>query len=185
MAGMKGVVFTEFLEMVEQRFSLRTADHLIQSADLPSGGVYTSVGTYAPEEMVRLVSELSRTAGEPVPVLLRDFGKHLFHRFAQTMPQFFEDQSSAFDFLKNVEGYIHVEVRKLYPDAELPTFECEVPAADELVMTYRSPRRLSHLAEGLMLGCAEHFGEHIEIRREDLSTGAEEVVRFRLIRSRA
>lgn len=29
----------------------------------------------------------------------------------------------AFQFLKNIENYIHVEVRKLYPDAELPTFE--------------------------------------------------------------
>jgi hypothetical protein len=36
-----------------------------------------------------------------------------------------------------------------------------------------------------MLGCAEHYGEPMEIGREDRSTGAEEVVRFRLRRSAA
>ena len=43
---MKGVVFTEFIEMVEDKFSADIADQIIEEADLPSGGVYTSVGTY-------------------------------------------------------------------------------------------------------------------------------------------
>lgn len=180
---MKGVVFTEFLEMVEQRFSLSTADQIIQNADLPSKGIYTSVGTYAPVEMVRLVTELSQVTKMSVPDLLREFGKYLFLRFTQSMPQFFEGISSAFEFLNKVEGYIHVEVRKLYPDAELPSFQCVSPGPDRLVMTYRSPRRLSHLAEGLMLGCADHFQERFDISREDRSTEAEEVVHFTLVRT--
>ena len=38
---MKGVVFTEFLEMVEDIFSPDIADQIVEEADLPSGGVYT------------------------------------------------------------------------------------------------------------------------------------------------
>jgi PleD family two-component response regulator len=40
---MKGIVFTEFLEMVENRFSEHTVDQLIEQVDLPSKGIYTSV----------------------------------------------------------------------------------------------------------------------------------------------
>lgn len=36
---MKGVVFTEFLEMVEARFSADLVDDVIDAANLPSGGV--------------------------------------------------------------------------------------------------------------------------------------------------
>lgn len=43
---MKGVVFTEFIEMVEGRFGLAMVDRIIEAAQLPSSGVYTAVGTY-------------------------------------------------------------------------------------------------------------------------------------------
>ena len=37
---MKGIVFTEFTEMVEERFGLETLGHMIANADLPNGGAY-------------------------------------------------------------------------------------------------------------------------------------------------
>ena len=42
---MKGLVFTEFLEMVESKWGLATVDRVIQGAALPNNGAYTSVGT--------------------------------------------------------------------------------------------------------------------------------------------
>ena len=36
---MKGIVFTEFLEMVEDKFSPELADRIIEGAELPSGGI--------------------------------------------------------------------------------------------------------------------------------------------------
>jgi hypothetical protein len=178
----KGIVFTEFLEMVEDKFSLAMVDQIIQRSGLESGGVYTAVGTYPPAEMVRLVTELSSASGVAVPDLLKTFGRHLLTRFAKGFPQFFEGTNSALTFLQHVEDYIHVEVRKLYPDAELPTFECDASVPGRLVMDYRSPRRLADLAEGLMQGCADYFGESIEITRNDLSSGGGEHVRFTLVK---
>ena len=61
---MKGVVFTELLEMVEARFSLGVVDTIITRSAPASGAHYTSVGTYPSEELVALVRELSAvTAG--------------------------------------------------------------------------------------------------------------------------
>ena len=53
---MKGVVFNVFLEMVEDHFSYNMVDDLLLSLDLPSGGSYTSIGTYDVNEMVSLVA---------------------------------------------------------------------------------------------------------------------------------
>ena len=44
---MKGMVFTELLDMVEDKFGIDMVDSIIEDADLPvSKGVYTAVGTY-------------------------------------------------------------------------------------------------------------------------------------------
>jgi len=48
-------------------------------------------------------------------------------------------------------------------------------------MVYRSSRPFADLAEGLILGCAEHFGERIAIAREALP--GESGVRFSLERT--
>jgi len=43
---MKGVVFTEFFEFVEGRFSPEIAEQIIESSALPSKGIYTSIGSF-------------------------------------------------------------------------------------------------------------------------------------------
>ena len=179
---MKGIVFTEFLEMAEERFSLSMVDAVLERVAPASGGIYTAVGTYPAEELVGLLMELSKQTSLPPATLLKDFGGHLLRRFAQTQPEFFAGARSSLEFLQSVEDHIHVEVRKLYPDAELPSFECQSEGEDELVMTYRSPRGLADLAEGLMAECALHYGERVSITREDLSAGKGQHVRFRLHR---
>jgi len=60
---MKGIVFTEFLEMVEAKFSPEMTDRIITESKVPSGGAYSAVGTYDHEEIVALVQALSRATG--------------------------------------------------------------------------------------------------------------------------
>ena len=163
---MKGVVFTEFLEMVEEAYSFEMVDRIIEASELGSGGAYTSVGTYDHRELVQLVVNLGRFTDEPVPDLVRRFGEYMFVRFFQMFPVFFAESDTAFSFLAKVEGYIHIEVRKLYPDAELPSLLCETPEPGRFIMCYRSNRDFADLAHGLILGWIAHFGEQIEVRRE-------------------
>ena len=177
---MKGVVFTEFLAMVEDQFSFEIADRIIEASDLATDGAYTSVGTYDHTELLQLITALSGETGVAIADLERVFGTYLFGRFNALYGQFFEGVQSTFNFLESVESYIHVEVRKLYSDAELPSFKCEVQDDTHMVLIYRSKRPFADLAEGLIAGCAEHFGESIDIRYQDLSDGGRTHVRFQL-----
>ncbi|MCM0044972.1 MAG: heme NO-binding domain-containing protein [Burkholderiaceae bacterium] len=165
---MKGIVFREFIDMVESKFSLDTADAIIAASTLSTGGAYTSVGTYPHEEMVDLVSHLSKHTGMPVRDLLLHFGRHLFTRFAVVHPEHVLTYGSAFDLLRRLDGNIHVEVRKLYNDAELPSFTYEQLGDDSMVFTYSSHRKLADFAQGLIEGCIAHFGEPMRIDRVDL-----------------
>ncbi|MFK7923313.1 MAG: heme NO-binding domain-containing protein [Bacteroidia bacterium] len=172
---MKGMVFTEFLEMVEDQFGYETAYKIISEAELASGGAYTSVGTYPHQEMVALVVNLSKETDLSVPDLLVAFGRHLFTRFAAGYGHFFNGVNDCFTFLLSIENYIHIEVKKLYPDAELPSFDTQLISEHELSMIYSSARGFADFAQGLIEGCIKHFGETVSIQREDLRADKKEV----------
>lgn len=167
---MKGIVFTKFIEMVEEKFSMDTAEDMIEACQLPNGGAYTSVGTYDHREMVTLLVQLSKMTDVPVPDLLRAYGNYLFGEFARLYPVFFEGITSSLVFAGQIDEVIHVEVMKLYPDAQLPRFETLSKSDDELKIVYRSDRHLGDLAEGLLEVCIVHFGEgeSVRLRRENL-----------------
>lgn len=163
---MKGVVFTEFLEMVDQAYGFEMTESLISECELPSGGVYTAVGTYDHSEIVQLVKKLSEKTETSIPDLLKTYGKYLFGTFKKGYPAFINAAQNAFDFLESIEKYIHVEVRKLYPDAELPTFETSRPNEKTLRMIYHSERKMSSFAEGLIEASLLHFEEDATVVKE-------------------
>lgn len=162
---MKGIVFTEFLDLVELKFSAEMVDDIIHDSEVASKGIYTGVGAYPHTEMVALVTSLSKFSDVAVPDLLRLFGQHLFNRFYVLYPSFFEGVEDTLSFLSGIESIIHKEVKKLYPDALLPRFETIEHTKTRLVMRYISSRHLEELAEGLMLGCIEYFDTPIKLER--------------------
>lgn len=132
------------------------------------------------DELGKLVVALSKETGATVPELMNAYGRHLFGRFHEGYPQFFAGSPDSFSFLRTIDQVVHVEVRKLYPDAELPHFETIEAGPGRLTMIYRSPRCLGDFAEGLMEGCFAHFGERMRVTRSDAAGGRE--VRFDLER---
>lgn len=161
---MKGIVFTELLEMVEDTYGDEVLDRVIEKSDLPNNGSYSAVGTYDHAELVKLVVSLSEEVNEEIPTLLKVYGHHIFRVFAKNYSQFFEGVNDAFTFLESIENHIHVEVRKLYPDAELPTFDSNRVNDHELKLTYMSTRKMGDFAQGLIEECMKHFKEKSEVQ---------------------
>lgn len=181
---MKGVIFDEFVNLVETAFGEEMLDSLIEDniAQLPSGGSYTSVGTYDTEELLILVTALSERTNTPVPELVKTFGLHLADAFARRFPAFFKQCDSSISFFKTVDEHIHVEVHKLYPDAELPKFTWSQEHDDQLELVYESKRDFSMLAVGLLQGTAKHYGEQIDIKTTPIPSGELTRVKFNITR---
>ena len=164
---MKGIVFTEFQEMIESNFGLEMYDKLVTTSNLESNGAYTTVGTYDHTELLQMVVQLSQETDTPVPTLVKAFAHHFFTVLVRTHGKMLANITSSIELLANVEDYIHVEVRKLYPDAELPRFEFEKVAEDRWHVDYFSARPFADLAEGLIEAAAKHFDDPLVIERED------------------
>ncbi len=179
---MKGIVFTEFLDMVDDTFGYETTETIVSKADLPSGGAYTGVGTYSHGEIFSLVTQLSAETKVQIPQLVKTFGEHMLGRFTEMFPDFFSDVPDVLAFLENVDDYIHGEVRRLYPNATLPTIETRRTDEGGLELIYKSPRQMGDFAEGLIRGAVGHYGNGYVCKRTDLpGEGEKQCVKFTLV----
>lgn len=180
---MKGVVFTEFLGFVADQFGHDKVDDIIIASGVPSGGAYTSVGTYDHREMQSLVVALADSSGLTATDLLRQFGHHLCKRFSQSHPSFFSRSPGLFEFLESVQEHIHVEVKKLYPDAELPSLNVNARSDSAMELDYQSCRPLAALAEGLILGAADYFNEPVNVAQRAVERDTGPAVRLAISRT--
>ncbi|MDE1131446.1 MAG: heme NO-binding domain-containing protein [Ascidiaceihabitans sp.] len=162
---MKGTVFVELLKMAEDAFGEDVVDSVLDKADLENDGAYTSVGNYSCAELMKVVEAFSEHSGLSPEVLQRKFGNWMHEHFAQNFPEFYKDKDGSFDMLEALDGEIHVEVRKLYPEAELPRFTTNRKSDNHLEMVYSSPRPLVGFCHGLIEACTANFGETAEIER--------------------
>lgn len=172
---MKGVIFTDFLEMVESIYGLEVVDNIIENSDLPSDGIYTSIGTYSFNEMVSLITNLSEEVKTPANDLIYAFGLYLFDGLSKSHPEVIESYKSPIAMLYAIEDHIHVHVKKLYPEAELPSFKILEKSENSISMIYSSSRGLYKLAQGLIEKTFEHFNGKCTVSFELLKEDGTEV----------
>ncbi len=162
---MKGIIFTEFLKMVEERYGLETVDSIISNSPLESKGIYTSVGTYNYSEMLSLLASLSTTTNTEINKLIYVYGIYFFSVIKNNYKDIIESYASSFDLISSIENHIHVHVRKIYPDAELPYFITREKNTSNLVIEYQSERAMHSFAQGLMEKTIEHYQEDIRLEK--------------------
>ncbi|MDO5981078.1 heme NO-binding domain-containing protein [Flavivirga spongiicola] len=172
---MKGIVFTEFLDLVEEKFGLEMVDTIISQSELESEGVYTAVGTYKFSEMLQLLQHLSARTNIKIDDLLLVYAEHFFGVLKDSYPGLLVTYKDPIEMLASIENHIHVEVRKIYPDAELPTFEVLEKSDNSLVMIYKSSRAMHHFGLGLMNKTFEHFNSTATIELEKIKEDGTEV----------
>lgn len=163
---MRGVIFTEMIEFVEEALGYEVADKMIEKAHLDNGGAFSQGGNYPFDQMVKMLTALSEITGKPPHELLFIFGEHLFSILVKLYGKDIKNAGSALDFIDSVEEYVHVEVKKLYPDADLPKFTTEEKDENHLVLVYESNKKLESFAKGLITACGKFFNEPLNVNDE-------------------
>lgn len=161
---MKGVIFVELLKMAEKDFGEDAVDMVLDKIDLDNDGSFTTVGNYPCSELVKLVMAFSEHSGTSPEALQRKFGHWLMAHFAEHHADFFAGKADSFAMLEAVDGEIHVEVKKLYPDADLPVFSTQRVTPDHMEMIYSSQRPLVEFCYGMIEACLDQFDETADIQ---------------------
>ncbi len=161
---MKGIIFNLVEETVSTEYGDDTWDSLLEAADVE--GSYTSLGNYDDAEIHRLVDAGSEALDVPAKDLTEWLGRDALLRLSARYPHFFAPHASTRPFLLTLNDVIHPEVRKVHPDSQPPDFDFSGADPRVLVMTYRSARRLCALAEGMVRGAAEFYGEQVAVTHD-------------------
>jgi predicted hydrocarbon binding protein len=161
---MKGIVMNLLAEMVESQLGMEEWNNVLEAAGLD--GVYTSSVLYEDTELLGLVAIISDRNGIPIDDLVFAFGKFMLPSFIARYPYLLEGVDGFLAFLQSIDSVIHVEVKKLHPDATTPVFHHIRLGENELQLQYHSERRLCRMAEGLVAGAAEHYNAHYSLTHE-------------------
>lgn len=140
---MKGLLFTELLEMIEEEYGYNTANAVVLNAKLHSKGIYTSAKVYHRNEMAVLFEQLQRQTKLPFETLAKAFGRHLCKRvlisYPQQMPYFYRIFSS------------------ITKKGSLALFENFKDDNRTLTVVYDPAQKLTCVTEGIVQGYLEHL----------------------------
>jgi len=154
---MKGFIFTNFIDFVETTHGLEMVDEMITNCDLPSEGIYSSFNSYDFDELVSLLTYVSKKTDVNPEILLEKFGAFVFPYLIGKHSYIIEHFDNALDLIAGIENHIHIEVKKLYNDADLPTFRVVEKTTKKLTIIYNSSKGLTYFAIGLIKETLNHF----------------------------
>lgn len=159
---MKGIVFNILESFVVSEFGEDVYDEVTDSVSLSTDAIFVGPGTYSNADFLALAQQSAQTVGITLDEFMLRMGRYSFSQLAGRHPEFVTPHHHPKSFLKTVDGMIHVEVRKLYSNTELPTFTYTDLADDELIITYFSEKKLYSFMEGLINGVSDSFGVPIK-----------------------
>lgn len=140
---MKGLLFTELLEMVEEDFGYSTANAIVLGAPLSSGGVYTASRSYHRTEMSVLFEQLQRHTRLPAEHLSAAFGRHLGKRITQAYPQH--------------KTYVHRIFTMIGKRCTTPVFQYVSTGPASLTVLYNPYAKTACLTDGLLKGYLDYL----------------------------
>lgn len=177
---MKGVIFKHFEAFVIEAFGAERLEAIFEQAVLQTPLPFIGPATYPDEDLFSLAGTTIRLAGLEPDAALFAFGRFLYPRLAASVPGLIQRHRDTRSLLDDLDRVIHVEVRKLMPEAITPRIRCRALDDGVLEVTYRSPRKMCALFRGLLDAAAESFGERvIQDELECVHRGAE-ACRFEL-----
>lgn len=175
---MKGAVFVALQDMIMDEFDLDLWHQIIDAVG--SDGVYTATLNYDDQELMAIVGEICSRLSLSRADALRHFGRYLFNFLHRGHPMFADSKADFYSFISSIDGVIHLEVMKLDDQARPPKIEVQTRPDGDTRLLYSSERNLCHLAEGLLIGAADHFGINIELEQLCCRLEGAEVCEFRI-----
>jgi predicted hydrocarbon binding protein len=159
-----GFIFSEIKKYVETKFDRATWVAILENAGLTKKE-YENFREYGDEEAVAIVGTASEMTGIAVADVLEDFGFFLGGDLLKVYRPIIDREWKTIDFLSNVEETIHHVVRTRN-QARPPALVCNRLGPKEVMILYRSPRKMCALARGIARGVAEYYGEEVTLNEE-------------------
>ena len=173
---MKGTIFNILEEFICENFGDEAYEELLEkiTPELNEKGPFVGPGTYPDSDFFALVGALLEMKGISPEDGVRALGKYAFKKLLDKLPISVNQFENPKSLILGINGVIHMEVKKLYEDAELPFFEFDELSEKVLVMKYFSSRKLYPFVKGLLDGLAVYMNSPFEQEFRKEGSGKDE-----------
>lgn len=160
---MHGTIMGEMKKFVNDEFGFGTWSTLLEEAGF-EGKRYSPTENYPDSDAVDILEAASSVTGHSVAELQYKFGCYLGPSLLETYSGLIDDDWNTLDLIEHTEDKIHTEVRKRTESAAPPDLgDVDRVSEDELILHYRSDRKMCPLAKGIADSVAEFYGESLTI----------------------
>ncbi|PKQ63882.1 hypothetical protein BZG02_07655 [Labilibaculum filiforme] len=166
---MKGIFFTEFLEMIEKDYGLSLAEKIISDLGVGNNGVYEAIADYPYNQFVEMCDLLSFELRISVSDVVKNFGEYLFSRLVILFRPSFAGNSNIFDFLGKMDEFMHGKIQENFMQVDIPHFRAIKINDSTFQMSFQTEKILVDLAIGLFMGCQRFFNEELTLSTECIS----------------
>lgn len=156
---MKGLIFNLLEEFLVARCGETEYELILANCELITAepSLMVGPGSYPDQDFTAIIASAANRLGLSSDELFQEVGRAVIPLLAARYPQFFSPSKHPREFFASLNFIHHLEVKKLYKDAELPRFRCENKADGSLLINYLSSRRLCHFFSGLINGVADYY----------------------------
>jgi len=120
---------------------------------------------YPDAEIVALASTASKKLNVPLPHVLEDFGVFVAGRLLSFYHMYVgQDDWKTFEIIEKAGGCIHHAIHKHNPSRKPPSIKTNRISPNELIINYKSKRKMCPIVRGIVRGLGKHFDEVIKIK---------------------
>ncbi|ODN43216.1 heme NO-binding domain-containing protein [Piscirickettsia litoralis] len=158
-------IFTEFVVASFGEDVLAELAEIVPAMQM-AGAVEKSLDSV----MVTSVQVLAERTGKTASSIFNMFGESLLSRLLEDYQELYADDGDGdinFQlFLSRIESLLHTELKKVIAYSDLPKIDCSIVNAHEYELTYRSPRKLCAILEGVVTAAANHFHVKYQLKHK-------------------
>ncbi|OCQ22147.1 hypothetical protein A7985_10180 [Pseudoalteromonas luteoviolacea] len=160
---MKGHIFMLLEDFISEVAGDEVLYEALEECSFDSSKGFVRTENYPDEQLVELVNIVVGKMGISISEAHFSFGQWLYPKLSNLLPSQFTQYPHPAHVLKQLDDLHHVELKKLYPDAQPPAFQYNVTGPYTAQLIYTSPRRLFDLVKGVLAGMSSYYAVNIEV----------------------
>ncbi|WP_366525043.1 heme NO-binding domain-containing protein [uncultured Shewanella sp.] len=125
-------------------------------------------GTYPDEDLIELVNQTCKKLNLSPKDAHFSFGKWIFPHLTKIAPPEVTTFKHPKKLFLRLDHIHRVELKKIWPDAEPPRFQCIDTGPNSVTMTYDSIREMADLVEGVIESVAMNYQTAIQFEKKHI-----------------
>lgn len=158
---MKGTVVSTWIKTCRKLYGDEITNKSLIDAGFSSNVMFSPLANVEDQNVINFVTNISKNANEKYDVVWGEIGYDNISAFNSGYPAFFRPDN-AFKFLSSMND-VHQIVIKRFPGAKPPILDMVSLGGKKALLTYKSKRGMFEYFLGLIKGCADYYGEKIEV----------------------